>query len=70
MEVAINRGNCGNCQLCADACPEVFDVQQGEIAILCEDVPLAFETDCLYARDACPEHAIEVSGSGGIFRDH
>ena len=60
MEVAIDHDNCGNCQLCIEACSEVFDIQLGEVVILFEDVPPEFQVDCRLAAEVCPTEAIEI----------
>lgn len=60
MEVVIDRENCGNCQLCAEACPDVFEMRDGETAILHEYVPLDFQDDCRLAAEECPTRALEV----------
>ena len=68
MKVVVNRDSCRGCLLCTDTCPEVFKEQPGEITILYEDVPPAFEMDCRYAREICPSHAVKIRDAAGVYR--
>ena len=60
MEVVIDRKNCGSCQLCADACPEMFEMCDGEILIMYDAVPPEMLSDCRYAQKMCPTQSIRI----------
>ena len=66
MEVCIDRENCGNCLLCVDTSPEVFELRESEVEVICENVPPAFQADCRYASEIGPTQAIEIKETPSV----
>ena len=62
MEVRIDRENCGNCMLCVEVCPEIFESRESQAEVLFDMVPPAFAEDCCTAALDCPTGAIELVG--------
>lgn len=61
MKAFIDRDGCIGCGVCADACPEVFQMADDGLAeVYVEDVPKADETNALAAKDGCPVSVISV----------
>ena len=60
MEVRIDREYCSSCMLCADICPELFELEESSILVRSETVPLELEEDCQEAYDQCPVEALEL----------
>ena len=60
MKVKVNKDTCIGCSLCADNCPDVFQMQ-GELAVvLVETVPSNVEESCREAVANCPVEAITL----------
>ncbi len=51
---------CTACGLCADTCPDVFDMGDEMAIVLVDEVPEEFEEDVQQAADECPVEAIIV----------
>ena len=51
---------CTACGLCADTCPDVFDMGDEMAIVLVDEVPEEFEDDVQQAADECPVEAIIV----------
>jgi len=52
--------NCIGCGLCASTCPEVFSINDDNVAVAVEGaVDPSLESSALEARDGCPVSAIE-----------
>lgn len=48
--------------ICADTCPEVFEIRDDGLAyVISEDVPAGAEGKCSEAAEACPVAIIEIS---------
>ena len=61
MKVKINRDTCIGCGVCETLCPEMFEMDDENIAVAKrEDVPADFELDVQSAADSCPVNAIEI----------
>ncbi len=61
MKVKIDRDECIGDGVCADICPEVFEMDDEEKAIVLGDsVPDDAVDDCNEAIESCPVTCIEV----------
>ena len=61
MKVVIDRGVCASALACVDICPEVFEMDTDNKAIVKVDpVPPECKAACQDAADQCPVGAIEI----------
>ena len=60
MKVVVNQDSCTGCGLCADTCPEVFEMGDDIAAVIGDAVPAEVEATCREAAEGCPVEAIEV----------
>lgn len=61
MEAKVDRDACIGCGLCAEICPEVFEMDDEQIAIVIENpVTLDAEDEALDAEEQCPTDAISI----------
>lgn len=61
MKAIINDGCIGD-GICADTCPEVFEMGDDGLAhVIAEDVPAGAEAKAQEAADACPVVVIEIT---------
>jgi len=60
MKVKVDLDLCSGDGICADLCPEVFEMEDDKVKVLVEDVPEDAEEDCRDAADSCPEGCIEI----------
>lgn len=61
MKALIDRSGCIGCGLCAQTCPEVFEIEDDGLAAVHEDpVPSAVEEETTEARDNCPVSVISI----------
>ena len=61
MKVKVDPDLCTACELCADTCPEVFEMQDDLAVTKMETVPDGMEDDVQEAADSCPAEAIIVA---------
>ncbi|HHT45795.1 MAG TPA: ferredoxin [Firmicutes bacterium] len=59
MKAYVNE-ECILCGLCADACPEVFELGDERAEVKVDEVPEEHEECCHEAADSCPTDAIEI----------
>ena len=59
MKVSI-EDTCTACGLCADTCPDVFEMGDDIAEVVVEQVPPEFEDAVLQAADECPVEAIII----------
>lgn len=61
MKAKVNREDCIGCELCTQICPEVFQMDEEQIAIVIADpVPSSVEDTAKDAEDSCPTSAITI----------
>ena len=61
MKAIVDADLCTGCGLCVATCPEVFDMNDDDIAVvIATPVPADVENTCLDAADGCPVDAISI----------
>ena len=62
MKATVDRDLCAGCAVCVDECPEVFDMDDQDIATVKVDVVPEDEEDaCRDAAENCPSEAIIIA---------
>lgn len=60
MKAAVDSTTCTGCGLCADTCPEVFEMDGDTAKVRVDEVPPGAEASCRDAMRGCPVEAISV----------
>ncbi len=60
MKVHIDAEVCTGCGLCADTCPEVFELGDDVAQVMVEEVPPEMEDCVRQAAEDCPVEAITI----------
>ena len=61
MKATVDPDLCTGCELCVDTCPEVFEMNDDDIAVVIVDVVPADAEECAQeAADDCPSEAISI----------
>jgi ferredoxin len=61
MKATVNKDLCIGCGICAEVCPEVFEMDDDNKAkAKVAPVPPEAEGSCRDAADQCPESAIKI----------
>lgn len=61
MKVTLDKDSCTNCGLCAETCPEVFEMDENDIPkIKADPVPAEAEATCKEAVENCPGESLKL----------
>lgn len=60
MKAVVDESACIGCGLCADTCPEVFQMEDSIAKVITDVVPENAEASCKEAAEACPVEAIKI----------
>ena len=60
MKVKVDEETCIVCGLCAETCPEVFELIDDKVSIKVGEVPKAVVNTCREAAENCPVEAIQI----------
>ena len=60
MEAYVNE-DCIFCGLCADLCPEVFQLMDERAVVAMKEIAPEYEDCCREAAEECPTEAITIS---------
>lgn len=63
MKAFVDRDLCIGCELCTIVCPEVFEMDDEQIAtVIVDKVPDDVKDDAKEAESSCPTDAISIEG--------
>jgi ferredoxin len=60
MKVVIDDDVCTGCGLCAETCPEVFELTNDAASVIGSEVPEDSMDNCRQAVEDCPVEAITI----------
>ena len=60
MRVIIDEETCIGCGLCAETCPDVFEMKDDKATAKMDEVPDNLADECREAAEECPVEAIQV----------
>ena len=60
MEAYVNE-ECIFCGLCADLCPDIFQLADEIAVVTVKEIPAELQECCREAAEECPTEAIEIS---------
>jgi ferredoxin len=61
MKTVVDEELCTGCGLCADSCPEVFEMQGDKAVVKADPIPDAAVESAKDAASNCPVEAIKVN---------
>jgi len=61
MKAVVDKEACTSCGLCVETCPDVFEMDDKDIAkVKVTPVPASAEASCKEAAESCPAEAIKL----------
>ena len=60
MLATVDKQTCVGCGICADTCPEVFEMRDSVAVVIADVVAKAAEVTCKDAASNCPVQAITI----------
>jgi ferredoxin len=60
MKVTVDGETCIGCGLCAETCPEVFEMNDDKVRVIVDEVPEGVMESCKEASENCPVEAIQM----------
>ena len=60
MRVVVDEETCIGCGLCAETCPEVFEMNDDKAKVKVDEVPENVADTCKEAVENCPVEAIQM----------
>jgi ferredoxin len=60
MRVTVDEETCIGCGLCAEECPEVFEMNDDKVRVKVDEVPEDVTESCKEAAENCPVEAIQM----------
>jgi len=60
MRATVDDEVCTGCGLCAETCPEVFELSDDTATVIADEVPEDAMEACTQAADECPVEAITI----------
>jgi len=61
MKATVDKDACTSCGLCVETCPDVFEMDENDIAkVKVNPVPKNAEDTCKEAAEGCPGEAIKI----------
>ncbi|PIV23043.1 MAG: ferredoxin [Deltaproteobacteria bacterium CG_4_8_14_3_um_filter_45_9] len=60
MRVTVDEETCIGCGLCAETCPEVFEMNDDKVRVKVDEVPEDLLESCKEAAENCPAEAIQM----------
>jgi len=60
MRATVDEETCIGCGLCAETCPEVFEMNDDKAQVKVSEVPENVRETCKEAAENCPVEAIQI----------
>jgi ferredoxin len=60
MKVTVDEETCIGCGLCAETCPEVFEMNDDKVRVKVDEVSDEVADTCREAVENCPVEAIQI----------
>ncbi len=60
MKATVDEETCIGCGLCADTCPEVFEMNDEKARVKVDEIPDNLAETCREAAENCPVEAIQI----------